>query len=226
MELLVFGHAGERVLVYPTRGGRFYDYEDWGLVQALQQRILEGSLQLYCVDSVDAESLYCTSIPPTQRIRRHLQYESYILGEVLPFSQYMNPGSALVAHGCSLGAYHAANIAFKYPHLFHKLVALSGRYDLTLAPGPYRDLFDGYYDQTIYFNNPSHYLPRLSDPVLLNDLRRMEITLVIGEEDAFVENNHQLHLVLQDRQIPHRYFVWQEEAHRARYWREMVNLYL
>jgi esterase/lipase superfamily enzyme len=226
MELLVFGRGGTRVLVYPTRGGRFYDYENWGLVESLQPRIDAGKLQLYCVDSVDAESLYCTGIPPAARMRRHLQYENYILNEVLPFSQVKNPDSPLCAHGCSLGAYHATNIAFKHPHLFQKLLALSGRYDLTLALGPYRDLFDGYYDQAIYFNNPSHFLPRLADPVLLTDLRRLDIMLVIGEDDAFLENNHQLHLALTARQIPHRYSVWQGEAHRARYWRQMVALYL
>lgn len=226
MELLVFGRAGMRVLVYPTRGGRFYDYENWGLVQSLRPKIEAGHLQLYCVDSVDAESLYCTKIPPVARIRRHLQYENYVLSEVLPFSQYKNPDSPLCAHGCSLGAYHAANIAFKYPHLFRKLLALSGRYDLTLAPGPYRDLFDGYYDQSIYFNNPSHYLPRLTDPALLNDLRQLDITLVIGAEDAFLDNNHQLHMAMTKLDLPHQYHVWDGEAHRARYWRQMVALYL
>ncbi len=28
MELLILGHAGARVLVFPTRCGRFYDYEN------------------------------------------------------------------------------------------------------------------------------------------------------------------------------------------------------
>jgi esterase/lipase superfamily enzyme len=32
MELLVFGHAGPKVLVFPTRDGRFYEYENLGLV--------------------------------------------------------------------------------------------------------------------------------------------------------------------------------------------------
>ena len=27
MELLVFGHGGAKVLVFPTRDGRFYEYE-------------------------------------------------------------------------------------------------------------------------------------------------------------------------------------------------------
>ena len=30
MELLVFGHGGARVLAFPTRCGRFYEYEERG----------------------------------------------------------------------------------------------------------------------------------------------------------------------------------------------------
>src|SRR5919199_2095291 len=83
MELLIFGHAGARVLVFPTRKGRFYDYEDFGLVEALAPSLEDGLLQLYCVDSVDQESVYNKYILPQDRIRRHGQYEQYILNEVL-----------------------------------------------------------------------------------------------------------------------------------------------
>ena len=59
MELLVFGHAGAKVLVFPTRDGRFYEYENLGIVESLRYKIEQGWLQLYCVDSVYAESFYC-----------------------------------------------------------------------------------------------------------------------------------------------------------------------
>jgi esterase/lipase superfamily enzyme len=58
MELLVFGHAGASVLFFPTRTARFYDYENWKIVHVLQDKIEKGLLQLFCVDSVDAESFY------------------------------------------------------------------------------------------------------------------------------------------------------------------------
>lgn len=35
MELLVFGHGGQTVLVFPTSEGRFYDCEDRGMAEAL-----------------------------------------------------------------------------------------------------------------------------------------------------------------------------------------------
>ncbi|MGA7243484.1 MAG: hypothetical protein WBX19_09890, partial [Terracidiphilus sp.] len=55
MELLVFGHAGLPVLVFPTSGGRFYEFEDRGMIGAVGGRVEKGDLQFFCVDSVDME---------------------------------------------------------------------------------------------------------------------------------------------------------------------------
>jgi esterase/lipase superfamily enzyme len=226
MELLVFGHAGARVLVFPTRDGRFYDYENWRMVKALSGKIDAGLLQLYCVDSNDRDSLYADWMQPGDRMKRHLDYEAYILNEVLPFSLGKNDNPFAISHGCSLGAYHAVNLAFKHPQHFGKVVALSGRYDLTLSVGSFRSLFDGYYDDLIYFNNPSHYLPRLEDEEVLAKLRKMDITIAIGQEDAFLQNNREFSEALWQKGIWHRLTIWDGEAHRSRYWRRMIDLYL
>ena len=58
MELLVFGHAGLPVLVFPSSQGRFYEFEDRGLVGAVAHKLDAGQIQLFCLDSVDAESWY------------------------------------------------------------------------------------------------------------------------------------------------------------------------
>ena len=226
MELLVFGEAGARVIVFPTRDGRFYDYENWRMVEVVWDKIEAGFIQLICVDSIDRESLYADWMEPAGRIARHLQYESYILNEVLPFTEYRNPNPFVIAHGCSLGAYHAVNIAFRHPTRFGKVVALSGRYDLTLSVGSFRGLFDHHYDDLVYFNNPSHYVPRIDDPLLLDHLRRLEITLAIGEEDAFLDNNRAFSQALWNKGIWHGFHVWDSEAHRPRWWRRMTPLYL
>ena len=47
-------------------------------------QIEEGSRQLWCVDSVDGESWYAGHRPPSERVRRHLDYERYLVDEVLP----------------------------------------------------------------------------------------------------------------------------------------------
>ena len=37
MELVVFGHVGARVLVFPTRGGRSYEFEDMPMTEVLRR---------------------------------------------------------------------------------------------------------------------------------------------------------------------------------------------
>src|SRR5580658_2061924 len=218
MEVLVFGHAGAKVLVFPTREGRFYDYENWGLVDALRHSIDGGYIRVFCVDGVDSESLYCRSAPPTARVDRHRQYEAYILDEVIPFMLAENGVPSLIVHGCSIGAYHAMNLALRYPSLFCKVVALSGRYDLTRTFGSFAGLFSGHYNQDIYFSTPNHYVPNLNDPGYLDPIRRMDITLAVGEHDPFHVTNRVLSQTLAAKDVPHRFALWPGEAHRARYW--------
>lgn len=226
MELLIFGHGGAKVLVFPTRCGRFHDYEDFGLVHALSPKIQQGHLQLYCLDSIDAESFYCFWANPADRVQRHLQYEEYILNEVMPLMRDKNPHSCTISHGCSFGAFHAVNIAFRHPHLFQKVVALSGRYDLTMPMADFRDLFDGYYDQAVYFNTPSHFIPNLADLGSLQHLNYMDIVMVVGQWDPFYDNNRQLSSTLWEKSIWHAMHVWHGRAHGPRHWRKMVDLYV
>jgi len=226
MEMLVFGHAGARVLFFPTRGARFYDYEDWRVIDAIKDKIEAGYLQIFCVDSVDAESLYSSESSPSYRIQRHMQYEDYIIKEVLPFTRQLNPDMTMISAGCSLGAYHAMNVATKYPQFFSRVVGMSGRFDLTWQVGVFKDLFDGYHDENIYYNNPVQFIPNLNDEKILTELRRMEFILAIGQDDAFLENNKYFSDILWRKGIVNKLYVWDEEAHKARYWRKMVQLYL
>src|SRR5260370_34997193 len=53
MELLAFGHRGFPVVVFPTSGGRFWEYEDRDMVKALSTKIDCGELQVIFVDSID-----------------------------------------------------------------------------------------------------------------------------------------------------------------------------
>ncbi|MDX1934189.1 MAG: alpha/beta fold hydrolase [Capsulimonadales bacterium] len=226
MELLVFGHTGARVIVFPTRDGRFFDYENWKMVEALREKIVKGYIQLYCVDSHDRFSLYANWMRPEDRMKRHLDFERYILDEVIPFTRDRNPHPSLIAHGCSLGGYHAMNIGLRHPERFDKIVALSGRFDLTQPIGTFRGLFDGYYDDLIYFNNPSHFVPLIEDESLLQRLRKLTIVFVTGDSDVFLANNRAFSRALWQKKIPHTFAVWEGEAHRPRQWRQMVRLYL
>lgn len=225
MELLVFGHAGAAVLFFPARMGRFYDYENWRMIEAIRDKIEQGHLQVYCVDSVDTESFYCDSCHPSAKVDRYLQYEQYILQEVIPLIHRKSPGAAMISAGCSLGAYHAVNFAFKHPNLFSKVAGMSGRYELGQQISHYRDLLQGYWSENVYFNMPNQYLPGIGDS-WLHALRSIDIVLAVGKEDPFLGSNLYLSQVLHSKGIPHALHIWDEEAHRPRYWRKMVRLYL
>ncbi len=109
---------------------------------------------------------------------------------------------------------------------FNKVVAMSSRHDLTISTDKFPDLLNGVRDETIYYNMPSMYIPNLEDPIILKQIRKLDITLVIGREDPFFENNVQLSEVLHRKGIDHKFYVWDEEAHRPRFWRSMVQWYL
>lgn len=226
MELLVFGHGGAKVIVFPTRDGRFYEYENMRMTEVLRHKIDAGHIQLFCVDGIYHESFYCWWAHPSGRIQRHVAFENYILEEVLPFIEGKNPHPCLISHGCSLGAYQAANFAFRHPQKVAKLVAFSGRYDLTESVEHFDDLLHSYYDETVYFHTPTHFLPNIDCPTILEHLRRMDIVFVIGESDPFLENNQKLSRILSEKSIPHQLHYWGERAHRAHYWRQMAPLYI
>lgn len=225
MELLVFGNIGKPVLFFPTRTARFYDYEDWKVIDALSPRIASGEFQIICLDSADKDSFYNTNIQPSERIKKHELFERYVLTEVLPFVKKSNSNPYIISAGCSLGAYHAVNIALRHPQLFKKVVGLSGRYDTTLTLPYFQDLFEGYIDELVFLHQPTQYLPNIYSEEFLQLIKKLEIIIAIGEEDAFLENNVLLDKILTEKDIKHAFYIWQGEAHKAQYWSQMVQLY-
>lgn len=226
MELLVFGHTGQPMLFFPTRTARFYDYENWGVIDAISEHIERGEVQVFCIDSVDTSSLYCKTIAPAMRIKRHFSFEKYVLDEVLPFIRHHNSEYLITIAGCSLGAFHAVNMALRYPFHFKKVFGLSGRYDLTLQLEYFDDLFEGFKNEDILANTPTVYVPKLKSQQLIRVLQRLEIILAIGVEDAFLQNNIALTNCLSEKKIPNTLYFWDGEAHKARYWGEMLKKYL
>jgi esterase/lipase superfamily enzyme len=158
-------------------------------------------------------------------LARHSQYERYVLEEVLPLTAG-NPHPFLIAHGCSIGAFHAVNIALRRPELFQRIVALSGRYDLTQPAGIFPNLFDGYYSDEVYFNTPNHFVQGLADEAVLGLMRSMDIVLAVGEDDPFRASTEVLSEALWRKGVGNHLAIWPGEAHRVRCWREMVKRYL
>jgi esterase/lipase superfamily enzyme len=219
MELLVFGHGGARVLVFPTSLGKFFEWEDRGMIATLSDYIGNGQLQIFCVDSVDAESWYDRYKHPADRARRHMQYERYILDEVMPLTWQLNQTPYVIVTGASFGAYHAVNLAFRHPHAVNRVIALSGMYDI-------KEMTNGYEDENIYQNDPSHYMTHLSDHGHLEAIRRQSIILATGRDDPFVENNQHMSRTLWSKGIWHGLRLWDGWAHDWPYWKDMIRMYI
>lgn len=222
MELLTFGHGGLPVIVFPTSQARFYEFEDRGMVEAVREKIDAGELQLFCVDSLDAESWYNRNVGPRWRIARQVQYDRYIVQEVVPFVRHRNHSPHLVTMGCSFGGYHAVNCALRHPDVFTGFLSMSGAFDLKGL-----GFLNGYYDQDVYFNLPLDYLPNLNDPWYLDQMRRRTYLLATGEHDQCWNDNERLAAVMRAKGIPVRLDVWGDNArHDWPWWQRMVQVYL
>ena len=79
-----------------------FEYENTGMVGTVADRIDNGQLQLYCVDSVDGESWYNKHAHPYWRVQRHMQYERYIVNDVLTLMGREDQTPRLIATGCQL----------------------------------------------------------------------------------------------------------------------------
>lgn len=218
MELLVFGHAGARVLVFPTSKARFYEWEDRGLIEVMADPIEKGWLQVFCVDSVDEESWYARWKWPGDRAWRQMQYDSYLYHEVIPFTQ-RNPNPFMIVTGASFGAYHAVNFAFRHPHLVGRVLALNGLYDIG-------DWTDGHHDNNVYFNNPVEFVRNEHDPERLAQMRNMDIILVTSETEPLRGATEYFSQILWEKSIWHALRIWQGWAHDWPYWKQMIPLYL
>ncbi len=219
MELLVFGHGGARAIVFPTQSGRFYDWEDRGMIDSLSTHLENGWLQLFCVDSVDPESWDNGGVQPRQRASRHLQYQDFIMKEVLPFSHSKNDNPFVIAAGASFGAYHSANIALRYPESFNRVVAMSGIYDIRPWTG-------GYDDDLVYQGNPIEYIRWMDSNDQLERLRKLDMIITIGRDDPAFSENEEFSKSLWERGVWHAFRVWDGYAHDWPYWHEMVLHYI
>jgi esterase/lipase superfamily enzyme len=212
MELLVFGHAGFPMLVFPTSMGRFYEYEDRGMVSTLVQKLDAGTLRLYCVDSVDAETWYRKAAPVPERLHRHNQYEAYLLQEVAPL---MGTGRIGVT-GCSFGGFHAVNFALRHPDLVAVCVSMGGAFD-------HSSLLGGYSDTEVYYHQPLAYLPNLNDGWYWERYQQMRLVLATGENDMCKDDNLRLAHVLGTKSIPHQLDVWGDgTGHDWQWWQQMA----
>jgi esterase/lipase superfamily enzyme len=208
--VLVFGHRGRPVLVFPSQERSRYEWEEHGMVDAVRDLIDAGRVKLYCVDSWDSGTWHDDWLTREERARRHEAYERWVVDRV--------DGDEVITAGVSMGAFHAANLTLRHPDRFPLALCFSGIYDVdAVGWGERGDSF--------YFNNPADYVPGLeSSPASL--------LLVVGRgmwEDTTGALDQTLRFadVLRGRGIRHELDVWGEDApHDWPAWRAQLAKHL
>lgn len=229
MEFKVYGHAGKPVLVFPTSRGRFFQYEDSGMIHAISGFIENGSVQVWACDGIDGETLLAGHGHPYDRVQLHERYVSYIMHELVPLIKERNRndnngfGHKLAATGCSFGAYHAANFFFRFPEDFDTLIALSGVYSSESFMGDYMD-------DTLYLNSPVHYLPNLEDEQYLTSYRESHIVMCCGRgsyEDLMLRDTVNMQAILSSKNISAWTDIWGEDVnHDWNWWQKQMPYFL
>ncbi len=192
--MLVFGHSGYPIILFPQARGRYYDYKDSGLINSVGYLLDNGLIKIYCPDSIDAESWYNYSIHPADRVKNHNAYESMILHDVIGFAQFETNAVDLALAGCGFGGYHAVNMAFRHPQQISYILSIDGFYNI-------KRFILGYYDDNCYFNNPPDYLPGLADTYFLDGIKKINILLSVGDNSVNRGENEELTKVLISKDI-------------------------
>ncbi len=175
MHLMVYGHGGLGILVFPCQDSMCDNYEDFGMVDTLKDYIESGQIQLFCVDTVDKESWSDVSGDKEHRAYIQEQYFYYIVNEAVPFIKNEYHVENLITNGCSLGATHAVITFLRRPDLFDGVIALSGCYD---AP----HFWDGWCNGTLYNNSPVHFLANMpGDHPYIELYNQKKIIISIGQ---------------------------------------------
>ncbi len=225
MALKVYGYYGKPVIVFPAQAGRFFDFENFGMVEAVGSQIEAGKIKLFCLDSIDSQSWANWGAHPADRARRHQDYDHYVIDEVTPFIKQHCAGSEqkFIATGASMGAYHAANFFFRHPDVFDTVIALSGVYRLNMFVGDYMD-------ENVYFNSPIDYLPDLSDPWYLDRYRKSKIILCCGQgawEDQMIADTQTIKQILEAKNVPHWIDLWGYDVnHDWPWWKKMLPYFI
>lgn len=219
MEMLVFGHAGARVLVFPTSRGKFYEWEDRGMIAALRPQLENGHLHIFCIDSIDSESWYNWWAHPGGRAYRHAQYDGCLYNEVLPFMLERNDNPYLITMGASFGAYHAMTFGLKHPDAVNRILAFSGLYDI-------RGFTGGYSDDYVFFNNPMQFIAAEYDHQRLSLMRRQDIIMATGREDRLIQQARDFSALLWNKGIGNALREWDGWAHDWPFWQQMMLLYI
>lgn len=223
MPVAVYGNYGFALLLIPTAAADYIEYERFQLIDSIKQFIEAGRVKVFSINSINNESWMNNHMDPRHKIERHKQFNDYVFQEVVPFIRNNTSWETpIITCGASFGALHSANLFFKRPDLINGCIAMSGVYELT-------EYTKGYYDEDVYYNSPMHYMPNLTDHVILEQIRKSNhIHFLSGSGDyEDPESARRLAGILYGKGICYELDIWGYEwKHEWPTWRTMLPHYL
>jgi esterase/lipase superfamily enzyme len=198
MELLVFGACGPaRAWFFPPPAAASSTLRIGAWLPPSRIRSTPASCSSSASTQLTRRAGTKRTAAPRWRITRQIQYEDYLIHEVLPLIRQKNSDPRLVSLGCSFGGYHAVNIALRHPEMFSGFVSLSGVFDMVSFLG-------GYYDQDCYYNLPTHYLPRSDRPMVSRPLPPQQLCAGhwLATTSAW-RRARNLDRIMNEKEIPH-----------------------
>lgn len=225
MEFKVYGCGGKPVLAVPCQNGRFYDWEGFGMLDTLADYLEGEKIQLFTVDTIDAETVSDKGGNPYDRVRRHEAWYNYVIDELVPHVREINgSGQDLLVTGFSMGAYHAGNFFFRRPDIFDSVIALSGLYDT-------QSMYGGYMDEVVYANDPCASLSGMpADHPYIQLYNRRKIMICVGQgawEDLLLAGTRRLDTVLRGKGIHAWVDYWGLDVnHDWPWWKKQIRYFL
>lgn len=222
MEYSVFGKSGKVCFVFPELSGHFYDFKNFGLLEAINPRVERGEIQIVCVSSLDDDSWAAKDINPRTRIENQERWFQYIMDEIVP--QFASKDNKAMVTGCSMGGYHAGNFFFRHPEIFDVFLSLSGLFDA-------RIFFNDYFDDLVYKNSPVHYLADMDENNPKMELyKQNRIVACVGQglwEEELLNSTRDLDRVLTEKNIPHWFDYWGfDVSHDWCWWKKQLPYFL
>lgn len=225
MEFKSYGHGGKPVLAVPCQDGRFYDWENFGMLETLGPWLDQGKIQLFTVDTIDGETVSRIWDDPYRRVRLHEAWYHYVVDELVPRIWQLNGArKGILSTGFSMGAYHAANFFFRRPDLFDSLIALSGVYDT-------QDMYGGYMDEVVYANDPCASLRGMPlDHPYIRRYNQCKICICVGQgawEEPLLAGTRRLDPILREKGIHAWVDYWGTDVnHDWPWWKVQMAYFL
>lgn len=214
-EMLVFGHSGYPIILFPTSMGRFYQNKDFKLIDTVEWFLDNGLVKIYCPDSIDEQSWYAKQIHPEERIQNHRKYESMIMNELVPRAMQETGFNKVAFAGCSFGAYHATVFGFRFPEVTGYIFNMGGAYNI-------KEHLNGYYSDSVYYFNPPDFVAGLNNPAIYN----MGIVFGTAEHDFCLPDTIAMCDVLSKKGVNHWLDLRYGETHDWPVWRKQFPHYL